>query len=173
MVSYPLPRVAHGKLVDDVHTTPWVDAIEDHETRMLAVEAAAAVSLRTASADTEPQNLTTVAADISGAAITVVTNGLSAIALVVVTADMESIVSGSATGTVWLVVDGTAFDAKAEFDGAGLSVRSTVGQSYGVILGAAGSHTFKLQGLASANNSVRTRATNTGLTVLLFDRATP
>jgi hypothetical protein len=107
-------------------------------------------------------------ANIVGASVTIITAQPNAVVTVIGFFDMTiSATGGNAVGT--LVVDGSTQSGQAIKAMETVNDRATVGQFWTVPLASAGSHSFQLQGAATASGTVAFGITHTTLNLTVFD----
>lgn len=110
-------------------------------------------------------------ADITGAAFTVTTQFASCEYAVTAFFDFDCVaVSAGVTCAGVLVVDGAAQTGEAIFEATATGQRATVGQTWTGVLGAGGSHTFKLQARKTgAGGTYSAQSTHTALSGTLVE----
>ncbi|HEY9418239.1 MAG TPA: hypothetical protein VIQ30_26050 [Pseudonocardia sp.] len=127
----------------------------------------------TGAACSAPLDLTTAEADVAGATVTVATTKPNARYVAHGSFYMSAATGGSAVASGKLMVDGVAQAAKANFTGPNTLDRASVAQTWRGTLAAAGNHTLKLRGVASAvgagNGAFRINTGDTTITVEVFE----
>lgn len=114
----------------------------------------------------------TTPTDIPGATLTVVTTQPDAVVLIAVSADFQATGATAATGCVVANIDGADVGPQALFNhqSAGSGARVTAATMCVATIASTGSHVIKLRGFqASGATMIRTNATHTQLSVLLFE----
>jgi hypothetical protein len=111
---------------------------------------------------------TTTEADLCSVSLT--TTKAGAVAFIWGNFDMQVITNGTGAGLGFITIDGSDSSFQAIYAMSTTGLRSTVNLSLVAVLGAAGSHTFKLRGALSANSgSLTFNATHTHITYLVLD----